>query len=298
MGVLPQIADLSQCLFCGIALDDENRTREDVFPKWLQREHGLADQELVLLNGTAITYGQLLVPACQDCNNVHASQLEKRIREDRASHQDMYIWLLKLQLGTMHWETSKPMSRDMRTEKSRLPILPSDAFDIGFLHALFDVLKRPDPQFVPNPLGSVLCFPTEQEEFFYADKLYRHPLADQDADNYSASCIVIHKRCWIALFDDAGQIRNAAVDIDAMTCQVEQGKDPVLFFPELMWLRACMDWTPNTLVIGGDDGPVEGVMFLPTMGRPREFERRAEDLRLFYEACGIASSSSCPDEFR
>lgn len=291
----PEIAELDECLFCGTALTAENRTREDVFPKWLQREYDLTNQELVLLNGTSVTYGQLTVPACGDCNNVHASQLEMRIREDCASPQDMYVWLMKLQLGTMAWETSKPMSQDCRNEESKLPILPGDALDITWLHALFDVLKRPDPRFTPNPLGSVFCFPTDQIDFYYADKLYRHPLSDAEADNYSASCIVFHKRCWIVLFDDAGQIRHAAVDVHAMDLQVSQRvKHPVVFFPELMWLRACLDWTPKTLVVGPRNGPAEGVMFLPMMGRPREFPRREEDLSTFYESCGITVSPECP----
>ncbi|MGI8998818.1 MAG: hypothetical protein ACR2GO_03820, partial [Candidatus Limnocylindria bacterium] len=196
MALSPQIAELDSCLFCGQPFGADNRTLEDVFPKWLQAEHGLVNEKLVLLNGTSVTYGRLRVPACEECNNVHASQLEKRIREDRASEQDMYVWLLKLQLGTMHWETSKPLAQDSRLKDSRAPILPSDAFDIEFLHALFDILKRPDPQFVPDPLGSVFSIATEQRDFYYADKLYRHPLARPDADNYSASCIVINGRCW------------------------------------------------------------------------------------------------------
>jgi len=34
------LVELDKCLFCGIALTGENRTREDVFPRWLQREYG------------------------------------------------------------------------------------------------------------------------------------------------------------------------------------------------------------------------------------------------------------------
>jgi len=188
------IADLDRCLFCGVSLTDESRTREHVFPRWLQQEYRLSDQELVLLNGSTVRYGQLLVPACQACNNVHASQLEHRIQQDVASPQDMYVWLLKLQLGVMHWETAHPASQDRRHAEAELPIIPSDAFDIGFLHSLFDVLKRPDPQFVPDPLGSVFSLPARCDEFFYSDKLFQHPLAGPDAHNYSASCIVVHGR--------------------------------------------------------------------------------------------------------
>lgn len=68
-----EIADLDTCVFCGEDLAFAGRTMEDVFPKWLQREYGLADQNLVLINGTTARYSQLTVPACAQCNNVHGS---------------------------------------------------------------------------------------------------------------------------------------------------------------------------------------------------------------------------------
>lgn len=281
-----EIARLSSCLFCGQATD-EPETDEDVFPKWLQRECSLVDKQVVLLNGTAVRYPQLTVPACQPCNNVHASQLEQRVREGRASDQDMWIWLLKIQLGMMWWETSARANRDLRHPDSQRPILPSDAMDFRFLCALFDALKNPSPQFAPNPMGSVFSFDTTSTDFYYADKLYRHPSSGPDDDNYSASCIVFHGRCWIVLFDDAGQIQHSAVDLDAMRRQVADGKDPVQFFPELMYLRACLDWTPSTLVVGGADGRAGGVAFTLPMSQPATHERRTEDLMLFYDACGF-----------
>ncbi len=284
----PTIRDLDHCLFCGLALTEENRTREHVFPRWLQEEYGLANQELVLLNGSSVRYSKLLVPACAECNNVHASQLELRIQRDQASRQDMYVWLLKLQLGVMHWETAHPASQDRRLPEAELPIVPSDAFDIGFLHALFDVLKRPAPQFAPNPLGSVFCFRAQRDDYFYADKLFQYPLAGREGHNYSASCVVIHGRCWIALFDDMGQIHDRAVDHEAMAAQLAQGKDPLQFFPELMWMRACLHWLPRTIVVGGADGPAQGVAFVPPMGQPQQLPRRQQDLDSFYEAAGFA----------
>lgn len=288
----PPIADLESCLFCGIGLTDETRTREHVFPQWLQREYHLFDQELVLLNGSSVRYAQLLVAACEDCNNVHASQLEHRIQQDVASPQDMYIWLLKLQLSVMHWETARPASQDRRRPEAQLPIIPSDAFDIGFLRSLFDVLKRPDPQFVPDPLGSVFSFPARSDEFFYSDKLFQHPLAGSDAHNYSAGCIVVHGRCWIALFDDMGQIHDRAVDHAAMAAQIATGKDPLQFFPELMWMRACLHWLPHTLVLGPAGGSARGVAFVPPMGQPHELPRRQEDLDLFYALLGWGADLS------
>jgi hypothetical protein len=134
----------------------------------------------------------------------------------------------------------------------------------------------------------VFSFPSARSEFYYADKIYRHPLGSEDAPSYSASCIVIHGRCWIALFDDCGLIRNGGVDIEAMNDSIAAGKDPVTFFPELMWLRACLDSMPHSLlVVNGGDHRARGVMFVPPLQRPPQLEPRAEDLALFYAAVGI-----------
>jgi len=220
---------------------------------------------LTLLNGTAIRYRNLLVPACDVCNNIHASQLEQRVKEKRATDQDIWIWLLKLQLGTMSFETSVPWERDKRDSLSTEPIVDGSALDLGFLHALFDTLKVERPQYRPDPLGSMFEFPTRRTDFFYADKLFRHPASRHDL-NYSASCICIHGRCYIAFFDDAGNIRRNA-DLETMARYVSAGHDPVLFFPDLMYERARFDYMPRTLVIGPRGAPAQAITFLPPMAK-------------------------------
>jgi hypothetical protein len=276
------LADLDNCLFCGIALIDANRTREDVFPRWLQREYGIGDMELTLINGTTVRYHSLLVPACDVCNNVHASQLEQRIKEDRATDQDIWIWLLKLQLGTMAFETTIPWVRDRRDPLSEEPIVEASSMDLGFLHSLFDTLKFERPQYEPNPLGSVFTFPTTRTEFFYTDKLYRHPASAHD-HTYSASCICIHGRCYMAFFDDSGNtMRN--VDPGKMSGFVDAGHDPVLFFPDLMYERARFDYMPRTLVVTPKGGLAEGVIFMPTMATVDVLPHDAEVQRAYRDS--------------
>src|SRR4051794_9339716 len=67
------------CFLCGVSLSTGG-TQEHVFPKWLLRRHNLWNEELVLLNNTAIKYSQLKIPCCNNCNNVHLGGLENRIR--------------------------------------------------------------------------------------------------------------------------------------------------------------------------------------------------------------------------
>jgi hypothetical protein len=274
-----QIPRPDECLFCGVQLDDGNRTSEHVFPRWMQRRYGLSNLQLVLLNGAEIRYSRLLVPACDDCNNVHASQLEQRILEGLASPQDVWIWMLKLQLGAMYFESGTPWDKDQRKPGSRQPIVDGSELDLDFLHALFDTLKRPDPQFAPDPLGSVFEFPTDPDRFYYSDRLYSHPASTHE-HSYLASCICVLGRCWIALFDDAGNIaRN--VDMEQMRAMVQAGRDPVRFLPELMYQRARFDYMPKTLVIGPRDGPAAGVAFVPPMGKVPHLDHDEEILDMF-----------------
>src|SRR4051794_32019108 len=67
------------CYLCGESLSTGG-TLEHVFPKWLLRRHNLWNDELVLLNNTAIKYSQLTIPCCDNCNNVHLSGVENRVR--------------------------------------------------------------------------------------------------------------------------------------------------------------------------------------------------------------------------
>jgi hypothetical protein len=274
----------ANCLFCGSALTDSPTTREHVFPQWLQRRYDLSNLSLVLLNGTAIRYRQLVVPACEGCNSGDGSRLEQRVREQRASPVDSWIWLLKLSIGTMYFETGRPLERDQRLPESKVPIFDHTALELKFLQALFDTLKRPDPQFLPNPLGSIFSFPTDPDRFHYADKLYQHPDSRHDG-NYLAACVCALGRCMIALFDDAGTVARS-VNVNKMQRSVSDGKDPVVFFPELMYQRARLDYLPDTLVIGPKGGPAGGVMFVPPMHEVPVLDHDEEVLRDYYVACG------------
>ena len=69
--------DDDRCFLCGINMG-ENVTREDVFPRWLQRKHNLWNKQLILANGTQIRYSQLKIPCCPKCNNEYLSKLHNQ----------------------------------------------------------------------------------------------------------------------------------------------------------------------------------------------------------------------------
>jgi hypothetical protein len=138
-----------RCFYCGKLLRG-SRTREHVFPLWLQKRFGLFDQHLTLLNGTLIPYRQLTVPCCSTCNNVHLSKLEKRVQtllfessieEARRNLKDIYIWANKILLGIIYAERLLPLNR--RYPKGR-PILPPEMRDMfRMTHFLIQGLRFP-----------------------------------------------------------------------------------------------------------------------------------------------------------
>ncbi|MFL6798251.1 MAG: hypothetical protein ACJ8F3_12655 [Xanthobacteraceae bacterium] len=138
-----------RCFYCGKLLRG-GRTREHVFPLWLQRKFGLPDQHLTLLNGTLIPYRQLTVPCCAPCNNVHLSQLEKRVQKllfdgpvsvGRRDLKDIYIWANKILLGIVYAERLLPFNRRHPKGRPILPPMLREAFSMT--HFLIQGLRFP-----------------------------------------------------------------------------------------------------------------------------------------------------------
>lgn len=105
--------DDSCCFLCGDDLNDDNRTKEHVIPKWLQRRFNLWDQKIVLLNQTTISYRQLTIPCCSECNNDYLQPLEDKIKEALENGVEeirsldkniLFYWLGKIFFGMMYKE--------------------------------------------------------------------------------------------------------------------------------------------------------------------------------------------------
>ena len=84
----------SQCFLCGDELDETNSSKEHVIPKWVQSKFDLWNQTMILPNQTAITYKDLTVPCCKNCNNTILSQLENQIKSAVESGIDSLMFLL------------------------------------------------------------------------------------------------------------------------------------------------------------------------------------------------------------
>lgn len=109
-----------RCFLCGEILNDENKTEEHIYPKWLQAKFNLQTQKLHLLNNTMIMYKSLKIPCCKKCNSEMGSLFEKPI--ERAVEQGynefikldkdkIFLWLNKISYGMLFKELSLNINR-------------------------------------------------------------------------------------------------------------------------------------------------------------------------------------------
>ena len=68
-----------RCFLCGELLTDVNRSKEHVYPKWLQNKFNLWNASLILLNNTPIRYKDLTIPCCKRCNGIMSNKIEKSV---------------------------------------------------------------------------------------------------------------------------------------------------------------------------------------------------------------------------
>ncbi len=217
------VADPNHCLFCGVELTAATRTQEHVFPRWLQERCAIANSRLDLANATAVRYSQLVVPACEACNGIEASQLERRVASDAATAQDTWLWMLKIQLGIRYWESGKPFSRDRRSDEHDQAIVSIDTIDLDYFRTIFSALKGTGATFDPEPSGSLWSFPDPHGDFDYADRIFVHPRAPEE--RYCAGMIAFDGRLWIALFDDGRRVADSF--IDDPRCSVKSPKGAI-----------------------------------------------------------------------
>jgi hypothetical protein len=81
----------------------------------MQRSYGLWMRRLDLLNGTSLTYKDLCIPCCADCNSKYLSTVEKEIsgaieggdyNAVSIDHRTWYFWAGKIFYGVLRKELS------------------------------------------------------------------------------------------------------------------------------------------------------------------------------------------------
>lgn len=165
-----------RCFLCGKELNDENKTVEHVYPKWLQNKFDLWNQELILLNGTMIKYRQLTIPCCKNCNSIMSSEIEKPMENAvsggyeefiKLDKKNIFQWLNKLSYGMLYKELSlkadikEPLSESIYSEKN----LRKHYMQHIFLKTIID-----KSEFIHQP-WSILIFkikPSNEQDLYWA----------------------------------------------------------------------------------------------------------------------------------
>lgn len=143
-----QALDHDRCFLCGTKLDEENRTDEHVFPRWLQREFDLYDLRMGLPNDTEIRYRQLTIPSCQACNGRWLAQLEDKVsnafREGPEAFEalgpvTLGLWLSKIFYGLLFKDISLALDR---SDPNSGPLLEPQWLKTYFeLHQVLQVIR-------------------------------------------------------------------------------------------------------------------------------------------------------------
>lgn len=155
------------CFLCDVPLTPENRTGEDVLPKWLQRAFGLhANSRLRLLNATNLRYTAVRIPCCKTCNNEWLSKAEQKVQAAfKAGYEAvaaldpdlLYAWLAKVFYGVLYREAILP--RDRASAESG-PIVPAEALQHLAMYRMLLQWFRGKTRWTTPP-GSVFVYRTQ-----------------------------------------------------------------------------------------------------------------------------------------
>jgi hypothetical protein len=189
------------CFLCGYKIDGK-RTREHVFPKWLQAKFDLWNKTISITNNTTIQYKNLTVPCCSKCNNQHLSIMESNFQRllkkgfselTDFDEQVIFNWCGKILYATRHIELSLLFDR----KKPELgSIISGEEFQSYSCFQLFLQSIRYKTIWNVKP-WSLFLFKSETEGFFFQTRV-----------NYPCLSIKLGKFIVIVLFEDNNAIEN------------------------------------------------------------------------------------------
>lgn len=138
------------CFLCGVRVENEEETREHVFPKWLLHHFDLWDTRITLLNGTEIPYRSLVIPCCKKCNNEHLSSIEEKVKAGffggagkmrQVDRETLMLWILKIFFGLVYRELFLPLERKYPSKGTI--VTPEDMEQFQLLHFMLQACRVP-----------------------------------------------------------------------------------------------------------------------------------------------------------
>lgn len=161
--------DDDQCFVCGLLLTPDTKTREDVFPRWLQRDLTTRKRhpKIVLPNATTIGLGKILIPACSDCNGSHLSKIESEVFAafklgptyvDALPERTVRTWLAKIAYGLRRNDLR--LKQDQRDPNSATIAVKRDVEQLKRLHLLLQEVR--DVVYVPDGHSTFFVFESQE----------------------------------------------------------------------------------------------------------------------------------------
>jgi hypothetical protein len=168
------------CFLCGTPITLEQRT--PVFASWLQDTYKLREKELLLLDKSVTTFGELTIPCCDRCHTQYVIPLEEEVEQAAAQglagmkaldEKRLFQWIGKMYYGTLVTELIKESDPLIRPEHA----VSENPKMLGKFREFFKVLQSLRvpmvfSDFIPCSLFLLEVSPTEDElPFEYQDEL-------------------------------------------------------------------------------------------------------------------------------
>ncbi len=170
----------TNCFLCGTNITPNHRA--PVFAEWLQQNYNLKEKELLLLDKSVTTFGELTIPCCDHCHTHYLLPLEAEVESAAAQgieglkaldQQKLFQWIGKMYYGTLVTELIKEMNPLMMPQYA----VSEDPRMQGRFSSFFQVLQSLRvpmvfSDFLPCSLFLLEVSPEEDElPFEYQDEL-------------------------------------------------------------------------------------------------------------------------------
>ena len=112
------------CFLCGtIVTDDEQIT---VFPEWVQKRYGLAPKNLMLLDQSTVTFGEMKIPCCPACQKT-VGDMDEKVQHaaenglnglEQLEEKELFLWLARIFYGILVTELKSERAPLIKPEHS------------------------------------------------------------------------------------------------------------------------------------------------------------------------------------
>lgn len=170
-----------RCVMCREILDEDTRTAEHIFPKWLQNRFNLWNTKITLPNKSQTPYRQFTIPCCKECNGGPMSEWERLIQQATEKGFDEFIkldediiawWLLKIYYSKLVKELS--YKENMRDPHSPMMVSESQLLQYKNIYLYMCNLLKGITYNKPKPYELYVFRTRGDNDFDYLDDISRH----------------------------------------------------------------------------------------------------------------------------